>query len=162
MSNEKARREAFERAAYNYYLERKAQGSLSPEGEGDGSIESLMWRQPNGQYGVLMFNAAWWGWNAALDAHRQQEDRKPVTGWVSTDDRMPDDGQEVLVCVNYSDGSGPHIMLDRWAMGREDPLGLGGPTIETGFTWDNNDPLDVTHWMPLPPAPDAAHGIKGE
>lgn len=89
----------------------------------------------------------------ALAAYRQQEARKPLTGWASTEDRMPNDGEEVLVCVNYSDGSGPYVMLDRWVMNREDPLGMGGPTIDMGFDWDNNEPMDVTHWMPLPAPP---------
>lgn len=75
--------------------------------------------------------------------------------WISISERMPTDGDEVLVCVNFDDGSEPYVMVDRWVMNREDPLGMGGPTIETGFDWDNNDPLDVTHWMPLPQPPES-------
>jgi hypothetical protein len=82
--------------------------------------------------------------------------------WISVDDRMPPDGDEVLVCVNYDDGSAPYVMVDRWVMNREDPLGMGGRTIETGFDWDNNDPLDVTHWMPLPAAPSVEGGKEGD
>lgn len=78
---------------------------------------------------------------------------REVPGWISVKDRMPPDGDEVLVCVDYDDGSEPYVMVDRWVMNREDPIGMGGPTIETGFEWDNNDPLDVSHWMPLPAAP---------
>jgi hypothetical protein len=77
------------------------------------------------------------------------------SGWISVNDRMPEDGQEVMVCVNYDDGSDPYVMVDRWAMNREDPLGMGGPTVETGFEWDNNDHHDVSHWIPLPQPPEA-------
>lgn len=70
--------------------------------------------------------------------------------WISVRDRMPPDGDEVLVLVDYDDGSGPYVMVDRWAMRREDPLGMGGPTIEIGFDWDNNAPDDVSHWRPMP------------
>lgn len=75
--------------------------------------------------------------------------------WTSVRDRMPPDGDEVLVCVDYDDGTGAYVMLDRWAMHREDPISMGGPTIETGFDWDNNDPNDVSHWMHLPQPPES-------
>lgn len=58
-------RPRFEDAVYAHYKERQASGKLNSEGEGDGSRESLLWKQPNGEYGVLMLNAAWWGWKAA-------------------------------------------------------------------------------------------------
>jgi hypothetical protein len=54
----------FEHAAYNRYLGQKALGLLTQE-DGDGTPEALFWKQPSGEYGVLMFNAAWWGWRAA-------------------------------------------------------------------------------------------------
>ena len=37
-------------------------------GEPTGERDDLFWKQPDGSYGVLMFNAAWWGWQAALKA----------------------------------------------------------------------------------------------
>lgn len=58
-------RALFEEACYQHYLERKQAGALDPNAEGDGTREALFWRQPDGSYGVLMFNAAWWGWKAA-------------------------------------------------------------------------------------------------
>jgi hypothetical protein len=57
-------RRAFEQAAYARYQTMKVAGLLA-KGDGDGSPEALFWKQPNGEYGVLMFNAAWWGWRAA-------------------------------------------------------------------------------------------------
>ena len=57
-------RRAFEAAAFARYQTMKAAGLLKPD-DGDGSPEALFWKQPNGEYGVLAFNAAWWGWRAA-------------------------------------------------------------------------------------------------
>lgn len=58
-------RAEFEQAAYRHYLQRKASGKLNPDGEGDGSLESLVWKRDDGSYGVLALNAAFWGWQAA-------------------------------------------------------------------------------------------------
>lgn len=57
-------REAFEAAVFAYYSGLKAAGWSHPT-EGDFSRESILWREPNGQYGVATLNGAWWGWNAA-------------------------------------------------------------------------------------------------
>ena len=57
-------RERFEAAAFNYYTGLKAAGWSHPD-EGDNTPESLFWLQPNGQYGVINLNAAWWAWQAA-------------------------------------------------------------------------------------------------
>lgn len=58
-------REAFEVAMFTHYLKQKAAGRISTDGDGDGTRNALFWKQPNGEYGVLMFNAAWYGWKAA-------------------------------------------------------------------------------------------------
>lgn len=62
-------RQEFEDKAYGHYLQRKAAGELDPTAEGDGSREALFWKQPDGSYGVLMFNAAWQGfkWGRGLE-----------------------------------------------------------------------------------------------
>ena len=57
-------REAFETAVFSYYIGLKLAG-WSHSDEGDLSRESILWREPNGQYGVIALNAAWWGWQAA-------------------------------------------------------------------------------------------------
>ena len=57
-------RQCFEDAMYAHYERQKAAGKLKPD-DGDGSREALFWKQPDGSYGVLMFNAAWYGWQAA-------------------------------------------------------------------------------------------------
>lgn len=62
-------RTEFETAAYAHFVTRRAQGKLdrqlAEDVGGNGTPEALFWKQPDGSYGVLMFNAAWWGWRAA-------------------------------------------------------------------------------------------------
>jgi hypothetical protein len=58
-------RAEFEVECYLHYTMRKAAGKIDLSQAGEGTPESLFWRQPNGEYGVLGFNAAWWGWRAA-------------------------------------------------------------------------------------------------
>ena len=61
-------RKEFEQLAYRHYLDRKVAGKLDPTAEGDGTPEALFWKQEDGSYGVLMFNAAWQGfkWGRGL------------------------------------------------------------------------------------------------
>lgn len=63
--NEEIEREAFEAACYRQYVCQKAAGAIDTSAEGDGTPEALFWKQPGGEYGVRMFNAAWWGWKNA-------------------------------------------------------------------------------------------------
>jgi hypothetical protein len=60
-----AERKLFEDAMFQHYLNQFAAGKLDMTQAGDGTPEALFWKQPNGEYGVLMFNAAWYGWRAA-------------------------------------------------------------------------------------------------
>lgn len=59
-------RARFEQAAYRHYLERHAAGKTDDMREPAMSREGLLWRQPNGEYGVLLFNASWWAWQEAV------------------------------------------------------------------------------------------------
>ena len=63
----KTEQDLFEDAAYALYQQKRTAGTLPPD-DGDGSRESLFWKQENGEYGVLMFNAAWWGWQARAES----------------------------------------------------------------------------------------------
>ena len=60
-------RTEFEAAAYTHFVTRRAQGKLDRQLQdgGDQTPEALFWKQPDGSYGVKMFQAAWWGWKAA-------------------------------------------------------------------------------------------------
>ena len=72
-------------------------------------------------------------------------------GWVSMDERLPPEGVRVLVYVPTCDLL--PIQADEWSEQCEDPLGMGGPTISTGYMWDEHEFEEVTHWMPLPAPP---------
>ena len=60
-------RQAFEDAAWALYQQKLAAGQLDAQREklGDNTREALFWKQSSGEYGVLHFNSAWWGWKAA-------------------------------------------------------------------------------------------------
>lgn len=60
-------RAEFEAAAWAMYRAKREAGAFEPQSHlmGDDTPEALFWKQPDGSYGVLMFNAAWWGWQAA-------------------------------------------------------------------------------------------------
>ena len=57
--------QVFEAAAYVYYQERHAAGKTSDSHEQIGTPENFFWKEADGTYGVVMINAAWWGWQAA-------------------------------------------------------------------------------------------------
>lgn len=54
-----AERKLFENTMFALYVRKKNLGQI------DTTPEALFWKQPSGEYGVLMFNAAWYGWKAA-------------------------------------------------------------------------------------------------
>lgn len=78
---------------------------------------------------------------------------KVPDGWISVEERLPEpDTGEVLVWL-----TGGRCAFDEWHMHREDPTGMGGPTMDMGLMWRDYDYEDITHWQPLPAAP-AAQG----
>lgn len=83
-------------------------------------------------------------------------------GWISVHDRMPEPGTECLVwIVRNPFAKEPYVFIDTWDVLREDPIGMGGPTIETGLGWGDNEFEDISHWMPLPGAPSASERQQG-
>lgn len=74
-----------------------------------------------------------------------------VPRWVPVDERLPPEGVRVLVYVPTCELL--PIQADEWNEQREDPTGMGGPTIATGYMWDEHEFEEVTHWMFLPTAP---------
>lgn len=59
-------KELFERECHAFFQKRKEEGHVDPADSGDGSPESLFWKDEKGNYGVRMFNAAWWGFRIAF------------------------------------------------------------------------------------------------
>jgi hypothetical protein len=55
----------FEKAAYGHFIKKLLAGKIDPANAADASPDALFWKQDNGEYGVLAFNPAWWGWCAA-------------------------------------------------------------------------------------------------
>lgn len=61
-------KELFERECYAFFQKRKADGFVDRNDTGDGTPEALFWKDEKGNYGVRMFNAAWWGFRTAFRA----------------------------------------------------------------------------------------------
>jgi len=74
--------------------------------------------------------------------------------WVPMGERVPEPDTVCAVWVRYSRDTKGHPTVDTWALQHEDPLGMGGPTIPTGYGWDDNYVEDVLYWMALPAKPD--------
>lgn len=56
----------FEAAALAYTIQRRDEGKTLDDNGCPATTEALFWKTPTGDYGVHMFNAAWWGWQAAV------------------------------------------------------------------------------------------------
>lgn len=82
-----------------------------------------------------------------------------VPQWVRfPDGGVPAVGTECVVLVRYSEDKPPFLQIDKWDVQREDPLGMGGPTVEVGEGWDDNFDSDVLAWLAIPPAPQPEAG----
>ena len=75
--------------------------------------------------------------------------------WVPTHERVPDAGTECVVLLRYSLDRPPFVSVDTWDVQREDPTGMGGPTMVTGEGWNDNEENDVIAWIAIPPHPPA-------
>lgn len=80
-------RARFEAACYAYYLERHAAGKTEDRNEPVGTPEQMFWKQENGTYGVLMYNASWWGWQTAQAA------KTPSSQWHANGETDPHAGR---------------------------------------------------------------------
>lgn len=64
----------------------------------------------------------------------------PAPQWISVEDRLPEDAGDVLVVAFWHE---KYQVLTGWHS-------LGGWLVTAG---NEERPLDVTHWMPLPTNP---------
>ena len=71
---------------------------------------------------------------------------KQNNGWISVDERLPEEGKDVLICVQGFDTS-PIIDIAWLDNGASDTLCRVGS--QYGF-----DIEDVTHWQSLPQPPE--------
>ncbi|HGL6512564.1 TPA: DUF551 domain-containing protein [Enterobacter hormaechei] len=86
------------------------------------------------------------GWNACRAAILQRAE--PVQGWIPCSDRMPTKNHRVLIFINFNSDTVPPSIHDAQ---------FTGSTFRRGNATVNVLPLEdgygVTHWMPLPAAP---------
>ncbi len=85
-------------------------------------------------------------WNACRAAILQRAE--PVQGWIPCSDRMPTKNHRVLIFINFNSDTVPPSIHDAQ---------FTGSTFRRGNATVNVFPLEdgygVTHWMPLPAAP---------
>src|SRR5512139_1442563 len=76
------------------------------------------------------------------------EERLDGLGWIACVDRLPEEGVDVLAVVK----NGPSVRLEVAGLFK------GWKDCPAGwFAYENPEKeLNVTHWMPLPKAPNAA------
>lgn len=137
-------------------------GAVAPRlerwGRGPEGTPHLLQRLPDGY---------WTPWHLAeaavaeLRALADSEGTRAV--WVPVEERLPPEGVRVLVYVPTCELL--PIQADEWNEQREDPTGMGGPTIATGHMWDEHEFEEVTHWMFLPtppvlPGPDLGPNVE--
>jgi hypothetical protein len=90
-----------------------------------------------------------------LQAALKEAQQDAACSWIPAHERVPAPGTECVVLLCYSVDKGPFPSIDTWAVQREDPTGMGGPTIETGEGWNDNHESDVIAWFAVPPHPPA-------
>jgi hypothetical protein len=73
--------------------------------------------------------------------------------WVPAHERVPAVGTECVLLVRYALDRPHFATVDKWDVQREDPTGMGGPTLETGEGWNDNYECDVIAWIAIPPHP---------
>jgi hypothetical protein len=61
-------RAEFEAAAYVQYLLRRVSDQVTDDSDRVHTPDELFWKTATGAYGVVYFNAAWWGWLSAATA----------------------------------------------------------------------------------------------
>ena len=99
------------------------------------------------------------GATASADAHSMQVIQNYIletarSGWISIGERMPEPDEPVLVHNGRWTGVGAWMSgeyledIERWQDEHREFIEMNGPA--------------VTHWMPLPEAPDAAAASGGE
>ena len=100
-----------------------------------------------------------------LSALRAQQE-KPFGGWISVEDRLPEDDQEVILCTRETETYGKH--REKKKIYKNIYIGYFD-----GYEWLTsychgceyifrmnekypNETIEVTHWMPLP----STEGLK--
>ena len=97
----------------------------------------------------------------AADVVEQEQESKPLNGWISVQDRLPEMGEhyqseDVLVCIDYRPDD-PDTTEDSYVSIDHVDFNCFG---QGWFSCERDDPRDgepspyfVTHWMPMPNPP---------
>ena len=85
-------------------------------------------------------------WNRR-DGEGKIYDLEVQDGWVNMKNRLPDDGEQVLICTNKRTGD-INIVFATFRM--KDGYNLPDFWVHGSLSYII---FDVTHWMPLPPPP---------
>lgn len=119
----------------------------------DALQHALMWTDDQYVHSIWRARAI-----EALAVHRQQEACKSLM-WQPIE-TAPKDGTLLLLWERCEDEPFIGSWWDKW--GRWVASTTHYDTDGNACVIDRVYSDGVTHWMPLPPTPDAAHGIKGE
>ena len=108
-------------------------------------------------YGPVSDEAdAWIDARAAITRAESEAAPVPLTlPWVPMHERAPEPGTECVVIVRYTMEGPAFATVDKWDEQHEDPTGMGGPSISTGYGWNDNWECDVIAWLSIPPHPPA-------
>ena len=85
----------------------------------------------------LIESARYWGSNTSEEiAENLIGHGVTVQEWISVKDRLPDDDEVVIICTDKNFVYAGELIGDTWFLDND--------------SWT----ATVTHWMPLPPAPE--------
>lgn len=87
------------------------------------------------------------GWNACRAAILQSQDRGIKDGWISCSERMPDDGQHVIILCD-----GAFVLYAQYRDGEFFDV------VRDGDEFFETQSRNVTHWMQLPEPPQEEKG----
>ncbi|EEZ3626376.1 DUF551 domain-containing protein [Escherichia coli] len=82
------------------------------------------------------------GWNACRAAMLQSQDSGIKDSWISCSERMPDDGQHVIILCD-----GAFVLYAQYRDGEFFDI------VRNGDEFFETQSRNVTHWMPLPEPP---------
>lgn len=103
---------------------------------------------------------ALWALVAERSALRAERDALLASAprWIPCSERMPDAGSTVMVYLAEPAFPGAmRVVFDCWDEQYESPVSFSTVSVPVGLGWDSGIEYEaVTHWMPLPAAPEEA------
>jgi hypothetical protein len=74
--------------------------------------------------------------------------------WISIDEQIPEQGEEVLYCCLIDDGSGQAYFTDVRLGFYDGHKTKGDAIVMDSYESEDGDWYPCTHWMPLPQPPE--------